>query len=226
MPASATVQPQRSGDTRERLLQTALGLYAREGLHAVSLRRIAVEAGSKNSAAVHYHFDNKLGVIRALVKMIGRELQRLDAQLRAAGGHTAGDRPALQRGFRRALMPLVQLRDSQPWGGDAVHFLSRLVSDGDEDVAAMINEVYAPFWRRLDRALAHEFPDLPAPVRHLRLLFMTTNVIHGMAEADWLRHPPLGEPGVSEFDREQLLDHLVDYLIGGLRAPCREERRT
>jgi AcrR family transcriptional regulator len=223
------LQPHNSGDTRERLLHTALGLYAREGLHAVSLRRIAVEAGSKNSAAVHYHFDNKLGVIRALVKMIARELQRLDSELRDAGrqtGQTARDRSALQRGFRQTLLPLMQLRDSQPWGADAVHFLSRLVSDGDEEVAAMINEVYAPFWRHLDGALAHEFPELPPSVRHLRLLFMTTNVIHGMAEADWLRHPPLGEPAVSALDREQLLDHLVDYLIGGLQAPCHADNQT
>lgn len=222
MPASSRLQSHNSGDTRERLLHTALGLYAREGLHAVSLRRIAVEAGSKNSAAVHYHFDNKLGVIRALVKMIARELQRLDSELRDAANPVASDRSVLQRGFRQTLLPLMKLRDSQSWGGDAVHFLSRLVSDGDEEVAAMINEVYAPFWRHLDRALAHEFPDLPPSVRHLRLLFMATNVIHGMAEVDWLRHPPWGEPGVSEFGSEQLLDHLVDYLIGGLRAPCHE----
>ncbi len=90
----------------------------------------------------------------------------------------------------------------------------------------MINEVYAPFWRHLDGALAHEFPELPPSVRHLRLLFMTTNVIHGMAEADWLRHPPLGEPAVSALDREQLLDHLVDYLIGGLQAPCHADNQT
>lgn len=217
MPATAKDKTQKHRDTRERLLVTALQLYATEGLHGVSLRRIAVEAGSKNSAAMHYHFDNKLGVIRALVKMIARELTRLDAELRAETKAAKDTRPTLQAGFRQTLLPLLKLTNSQPWGADAVHFLSRLVSDGDEEIAAMINDVYAPFWRHTDKALASEFPDLPAPVRQLRLLFMTTNVIHGMAEADWLRYPPLG--GVSNFDPEELLDHLVDYLIGGLKAP-------
>ena len=69
MPASAKTQRRgkpsdSAGDTRERLLLTALHLYATEGLHAVSLRRIAVEAGSKNSAAMHYHFDNQRGVVK------------------------------------------------------------------------------------------------------------------------------------------------------------------
>ena len=215
-------KPDRTRDTRERLLLTALHLYATQGLHGVSLRRIAAEAGSRNSAAMHYHFDNKLGVIRALVKMIARELAQLDSTLRADAKNenqttTVKRRTSLQAGFRQTLLPLLTLSESQPWGSDAVHFLSRLVSDGDEEIAAMINDVYAPFWQHTDKALASEFPDLPAPVRQLRLLFMTTNVIHGMAEANWLRYPPLGD--VSSFDRDALLDHLVDYLIGGLKAP-------
>jgi hypothetical protein len=49
-------------------------------------------------------------------------------------------------------------------------------------------------------------------------MFMSTNVFHGVAEAAWLTHTPLGD--LSHFDEDTLLDHLVDYLIGGLQAPC------
>lgn len=218
MGEKASANPERTGDTRQRLLLSALHLYAQEGLHGVSLRRIAVDAGSKNSAAMHYHFDNKLGVIRALVKMIARELTLLDADLRLVS-----DKPGtLHEGFRQTLLPLVKLPGHQSWGTDAVHFLSRLVSEGDAEIAAMIDEVLAPFWQRLDRALAGELPGLPSSVRRLRLLFMTTNVIHGTAEAAWLNYAPLGE--VSDFDEEELLDHLVDYLIGGLCAPSTQGR--
>ena len=56
--------------TRQLLLLTAMHLYATEGLHAVSLRRISAEAGSKNSAAMHYHFQNNIGVVQALVELI------------------------------------------------------------------------------------------------------------------------------------------------------------
>lgn len=201
-------------DTRERLLLTALRLYAREGLHAVSLRRISTEAGSKNSAAMHYHFQNKLGVVRALVEMVARELSRIAIALRA-------EQP-LQRTLRDAcretLRPLVQLPARQHWGADGVQFLARLVSESDEEIATMVNALFAPFWRRLDRALEAQLPDLPAPVRRLRLMFMSTNVFHGVAEVAWLTRTPLGD--LSDFDEESLLDHLVDYLIGGLQAPC------
>jgi AcrR family transcriptional regulator len=200
-------------DTRERLLHTALKLYAAEGIHAVSLRRISAEAGSKNSAAMHYHFKNRMGVLEAIMTMMGRELKQIAKGLPRLDSTTLD----LRQACRETLQPLVLLRTSQVWGADAVLFLSRIVSENDEQMAAMVNAVYAPFWRRLDKALSRQLPDLPAPIRRLRLMFITSNVIHGVAEVGWLTHTPLGD--LSHFDEDALLDHLVDYLIGGLEAP-------
>ena len=211
MPAQSSLE--RSADTRERLLLTALHLYAREGLHAVSLRRISTEAGSRNSAAMHYHFQNKLGVVQALVKLVARELGRIANSQRPE----KSSKRSLRSACRDTLHPLVLLPAQQSWGADAVQFLSRLVSENDADIAAMVNAMYAPFWQRLDHALEEQLPGLPAPVRRLRLMFMSTNVLHGVAEVAWLTHTPLGD--LSHFDQDTLLDHLVDYLIGGLQAP-------
>jgi AcrR family transcriptional regulator len=205
---------EKGADTRERLLLTALHLYATEGLHAVSLRRISTAAGSRNSAAMHYHFRNKLGVVEALMELIAQELVRIAATLRKEQTATR----SLRSACRGTLRPLVQLPRRQTWGADGVQFLSRLVSEGDKDIAEMVNTMFAPFWQRLDRALAKQLPDLPAPVRRLRLMFMSSNVFHGVAEVAWLTHTPLGD--LSNFDEDALLDHLVDYLIGGLQAPC------
>jgi len=211
---------EKRADTRERLLLTALHLYATEGLHAVSLRRISLEAGSRNSAAMHYHFQNKLGVVQALVDLIARELGRIASLLREE--HAA--KPTLRGACRDILRPLAQLPARQSWGADGVQFLSRLVSESDTDIAAIVNARFAPFWQRLDCALADQLPDLPAPVRRLRLMFVCTNVFHGVAEVAWLTHTPLGD--LSDFGEDTLLDHLVDYLIGGLQAPIRAGATT
>ena len=200
-------------DTRQRLLLTALKLYAREGLHATSLRRISTAAGSKNSAAVHYHFSNKMGVVAALVEMIAAELATIDTELR-----TKTPAPAtLPAACRQTLLPLVQLAHSRDWGSDAIEFMSRLVSESDPEIAAVVNPVYQPFWQRVDQGLAAWLPELPAGVRQLRLMFVSVNVLHGMAEVTSLAHTPLGD--LSHFDADSLLDHLVDYLVGGLQAP-------
>jgi AcrR family transcriptional regulator len=214
MTAAARTVVEKGADTRERLLLTALHLYATKGLHAVSLRRISTEAGSKNSAAMHYHFQNKLGVVKALVKLIARELQRIASSLRTEHSQ----KRSLRIACRDVLRPLVQLPSRQNWGGDGVQFLSRIVSENDTDIADMVNTMFGPFWQRIDHALEAQLPELPAPVRRLRLMFMTTTVLHGVAEVGWLTHTPLGD--LSAFDEDTLLDHLVDYLIGGLQAPC------
>ena len=212
MTRQAADQPETT-ETRERLLLTALRLYASEGLHAVSLRRISAEAGSRNSAAMHYHFENKLGVMRALVELIAGELAAIDRRLRA--GRASPD--TLRDACVSVLRPLAQLPQERSWGADAARFMSRMVSDGDAQTAAVINRVYQPFWQRLDRGLAGWLPELPAQVRQLRLMFMSTNVFHGVAEVASLAHTPLGD--MSHFDHDVLLNHLVDYLIGGLQAP-------
>ena len=53
--------------TRQQLLLAALRLFAENGIHAVSLRSINQAAGARNSGAVHYHFENKTGLLLALV---------------------------------------------------------------------------------------------------------------------------------------------------------------
>jgi AcrR family transcriptional regulator len=214
---AARLKADKHSDTRQRLLLTALHLYAGEGLHAVSLRRISTEAGSRNSAAMHYHFDNKLGVLEALMDMVTRELVAIAISLQPE----RKARRTLRGDCRDILRPLVELPARQPWGADGVRFLSRVVSEGDEEIAAMVNGITGPFWLRLDRALAKQLPELPAEVRRLRLMLASANVVHGVAESAWLPYTPLGD--LSHFDEDTLLDHLVDFLIGGLQAPCKPD---
>ena len=212
MTARLSAATEQALETRERLLHSALRLYAREGLHGVSLRRISSAAGSRNSAAIHYHFHNKAGIVGALVEMIALELRAIDRRARA-GEAAAGD---LRTACHRTLRPLSLLRQNQPWGPDALRFMSRLLSENDPEYAAIINPVYRDYWQRLDQRLAQLLPGLPEETRRLRLMFMGVNVVHGFAEVSALAHTPLGD--LSHIDSDTLMDHLVDYLLGGLGA--------
>lgn len=48
------------------LIEAGERLFARHGIHGVALRQIAAEAGSANSSAVHYHFGDAHGFVRAI----------------------------------------------------------------------------------------------------------------------------------------------------------------
>ncbi len=53
-------------DTPERILVAAERLYAEKGLEGVSLREVGEAAGQRNTAAVHYHFGGREGLVGAL----------------------------------------------------------------------------------------------------------------------------------------------------------------
>lgn len=79
----------RGARTRERLLDAAERLWGERGVEAVSLREIRLEAGQRNSSALHFHFGDRDGLELALaqrhVPRIAAEQERLYWELVAAG---------------------------------------------------------------------------------------------------------------------------------------------
>lgn len=55
-------------DTRQRLLDSAMRLFAGRGFKHVSVREICSEAGGANVAAVNYYFRDKAGLYRELLE--------------------------------------------------------------------------------------------------------------------------------------------------------------
>lgn len=80
--------------TKDRILDAAERLFARDGFDATSLRAITAEA-KVNLAAVNYHFQSKEALVQAVIgRRLGpinvRRLELLDGyEAEAAGG--AGD---------------------------------------------------------------------------------------------------------------------------------------
>lgn len=96
MPRQPTSAPRRAPgrpsaaeatDAREALLEATGKLVARSGAGAVSLRRIAEEAGV-SAAMVHYYFGDKEGLYDA---MLDRTFSRLVARVREAVAGDADD---------------------------------------------------------------------------------------------------------------------------------------
>jgi len=96
--------------TKERILDATERLFARQGVGATSLRAITAEAGV-NTAAIHYHFGSKQGLLEAVLArrfapLNQERLKRLE-QLEVA----AGDGPVPPRGLLEAfLAPVVAMR--------------------------------------------------------------------------------------------------------------------
>ncbi|MGN6151669.1 MAG: TetR/AcrR family transcriptional regulator [Lysobacteraceae bacterium] len=95
-------------DLRGRLLDAAVGRFARDGIAGSSLRDIARDAGT-TPALVHYYFGNRDALLEAVIEeRLMPVMQTLRMPVLAAGD----DLRAIVRGFVRAVLGLAM---AHPW---------------------------------------------------------------------------------------------------------------
>ena len=60
--------PRNADETRAQLIRAAERLFAERGVEAVSLREINREADQRNASALQYHFEDRQGLVRAILE--------------------------------------------------------------------------------------------------------------------------------------------------------------
>lgn len=203
-------------NTKDRILNAAERLFARDGFEATSLRAITAEA-SVNLAAVNYHFQSKEALVQAVIgRRMGpvnaRRLTLLDAYEADAGGAPvpfekimdAFLRPVLEivAGHAREFAPLVGRLYTEP--GD---FSERLFKDQFQALA-----------QRFIPAFQHALPDLPPTELYWRLHFSIGALTHTMGAPRMLRvfSGGLCDPS----DADGTLAHMKTFVLAGLAAPA------
>ena len=206
-------------DTRQNLILSALGLFAAQGIDAVSMRTINTEAGARNASAVHYHFGNKLGIIEAIIEFIRMELDSyrvpaLDALEKRAA---EGDDPTLREIMWAVFEPYFRLIRTPGHGRASIRFLARLHTDMSPEIQKLLNHDPHDTALRFDDLLARALPDLPESLRRTRYLYCWTLMVQGFAGAGSWEHTAFGNLRAPSGDAA--LMRFFDYLVGGLQAP-------
>jgi len=157
---------QRGEDTRRRILEAALTLFAAEGFDSAGTRAIAEEAGV-NLPAIQYYFGSKEGLYRATIAHIGEQATQAIAPI-AARVHSALDMGTPSRTelinllceMVDALVTLF-LDDSLPERESRSMFVSRVEV---EHTAALdpLNEVMRQLVMTPSSALVGRLVDRPA----------------------------------------------------------------
>lgn len=110
-------QPQaQRGTTARRLVDAAERLFAERGIGAVSLREINREAGALNAMAVQYHFDDRDGLLRAI---LAKHLPAVEAQRHALLDVHEAAAVKQPRDLAAALVRPYASKLSDPDGGPA-----------------------------------------------------------------------------------------------------------
>ena len=167
-----------STDTKDRILDSAEGLFAKRGFASTSLRNVIAEAGV-NLAAVHYHFGSKEELIRAVFarrfEPINRERLRLLTDFEVAGkaggkaggeaGGQAGDQSGGEAGDQSGYGPGDQPDDAALETILAIlvgPFLAAAREQGEEwsTVGLLVGRVYTEPDFEIRRLLHEQFQEV------------------------------------------------------------------
>jgi AcrR family transcriptional regulator len=196
-------------DTRAELVAAAEQLFAAHGIEGVSLREINRVAGAANAGALHYHFGDRAGLLRAVI-----DKHRADTETRRhilLDQYDAAPGPDL-RGLSSALiLPLVAKLDDPSGGREYLQINCEIYTRPDFDKVA---ELLPPRDPRSSIRRWHERLDLALPPEEDALL-RTRFAAMRFAFVELARRAT-SKPR----DDDQLFaSHLVDLMTALLATP-------
>ncbi len=195
-------------DIREKLILSAISLYAQKGIDGVSLREIGVSSGAKNSGVMQYHFGSKLGLLSAIMEKIVQHLLLLKAQ---NPPQEAENIDTLVKQTVKNIATIVSVYD---WGEDAVKVMSRMLMETSDDIRNIINRYFSEHSVQLYERISTFYPDVEPNKIKLRVLLALDCIIHGMSESKSLSNSPVGK--ISFYNKQELVDQLSDFIVGGI----------
>lgn len=203
-----------SPNTRELILDTAEKLFADHGIQAVSVRRILAEAGV-NTALAHYHFGDRDGLIREVLRRRIEPLNRERMELLdRAVEEAAPEFPSLDAVLRAFFSPVVSLlSQNRPF--------ARLVGEVHVSASPEVRDFSLRLFSEVVRRFA-EFirPALPAELsgteRLARAHFVTGVMVLTLTNYEDM---DLMSQGRYELPREErLVNEMVTFCVAGLTA--------
>jgi AcrR family transcriptional regulator len=206
-------------DTKERILDAAEELFARQGFHATSLR--AITGGAEvNLAAVNYHFGSKEALLEAVFE---RRLTPLNCERRARleavriTASAAGRPPRAEELLRALVEPTLRLYESGPGASSFILLVGRALSGSDELVRKTFLQQMGALFTLLLELLGQALPQLPKNQLFWRLQFALGATGHALRWAGGGVELPGGfSPPASV---EELIDMVVGFTAAGMEAP-------
>lgn len=202
-------------NTKDRILDTAERLFARDGFEATSLRAITKEAGV-NLAAVNYHFQTKDALVQAV---IGRRMGPVNAQrlalLDAYEAEAGGAPVPLDKILDAFLRPVIEMYGSH--AREIVPLVGRLYTEPGDFSDRLYTQQFEHIAQRFIPALRRALPDLPANELFWRVHFAIGAMAHTMAGAKILQAMSGGRCDIS--DVEGTLIRLKTFILAGLTEP-------
>ncbi len=204
--------PDRHG-TRQRILDAAGRVFAREGFRAATVRSISNEAGT-NVALLHYYFKDKAGLYQAVLEeLFERGFIDFPADQGLMPGADAADR---LRAFIRAF--IFRLLSGRGWGGYAgkARLLVKELADPSPFMARMVERFARPHKELLASIVAELLGDAARP----DLVALCALSVIGQCLHYAYNRPVIAMLGIApeedDAGLENLARHVAEFSLGGV----------
>jgi AcrR family transcriptional regulator len=213
---SERVPSPRGTETRERILDVAERLMAERGIEGVSLNEINTAAGQRNTAALHYHFRGREGLVRAIMRRHGTWLRTRHDELYAEVIGSGRERDV--RGLVEVIvLPVAEYIAMGRSQRAAIRIWTSALAHPEiaiEDVRTMVDPALTLAARALVEIMAER---MPRELAVERMVVVSQSVLHMLADRAILedasdsKRVPLPLPLV--------VSNLVDMTAAALTAP-------
>jgi TetR/AcrR family transcriptional regulator, regulator of cefoperazone and chloramphenicol sensitivity len=202
----------RGQETRQRLLDAGIRLFAEHGFAKVTVRDIA-RAAEANLAAVNYHFGDKFGLYMAVLELAVAEMRKhSDATMQATPGATAEER------LRHYISMHVRLLLSIDPGAWIFRIMIHEMAEPTAATEWIVEHGFQPrirYLRGIMTELLGTTDDDPRVLRcalsvHSQFLFCRPDKFRKIAFGDTL---PRTEPQI-----EELVEHITTFSLAGIAA--------
>jgi AcrR family transcriptional regulator len=205
----------RGVETRQRLLETAIQMFAADGFAKVTVRDIC-RAAETNVAAVNYHYGDKFGLYMAVVRAaVGAMWNPNDLTMQS---DSVVPEQRLRHYIGTYVTKFTELKAPANW----IHRLMQHEMAEPTPAAAWIAEqAIRPRLRYLAGILA-ELLNVPLTDERVRwcivmiqaqCLSFLPNTFRSLAMSDW---PPVVSAGL-----DGVVDHIMTFSLAGIRALAR-----
>lgn len=203
------------GEARSRILLAAERLFAEHGYSGCSLRSIMAEAGV-NTAAIHYYYRHKEGLLRAIFEMrVTAMNEERNERLAAIEQASADGVPEIGAVLRAFIEPAI--RRTRQSDGQAFNRISALCSvDPSPAVRQVVFDAYDGVSRRFTALLRRACPHLGDDEFYWRQHCIYGSMMYMRTDNGRVAYL-LGERAA---DRPDIaLEQLLTFLAAGMAAP-------
>lgn len=203
--------------TRERILATAVRLFAERGYHGVSLRHIVAEA-EVNLGAVHYHFGSKQALFDAVFAYGARRIVEVRLGLLEGCREGPGRPPLLEQIVTAFLAPGLAGGADHEAIRAFLRIRARLITEDSERARQLLREHFRTNTLRFIEALGRALPDLPPEKLRWRFQTMLATIVY--SASNWGAVHSLSDEAGGRADGETTLAHLVPLMAAMFRTPA------